>query len=162
MASSSSRALLRRESSADASHAQHLAGLRSAGSSVSDAQAQTHLEGDGMLRSDSAASAESSAAGAAASSQPSASSALDTAASATDEPLDLYSPPALNYEFRRRMPSLAKHLAIIALVNSIPPTLAYYVSTHLSDDTPAQTYTWITLCIGVRARHARSLMCSQS
>lgn len=58
-------------------------------------------------------------------------------------------PPSLEYDFVRRHRSLCINLIVIISVNTAAPTLAFYLSRHLSDDSPATTYTWVTLALGV-------------
>lgn len=58
-------------------------------------------------------------------------------------------PPSLEYDFVRRHRSLCINVSVIVIVNTAAPTLAFYLSRHLSDDSPATTYTWVTLALGV-------------
>jgi uncharacterized membrane protein (DUF485 family) len=61
-------------------------------------------------------------------------------------------PPSLGYEMTaRRKRSLIWQLTLIASINSLAPTLIYYLYKHLAGNyqrNPALTYTWVTLALG--------------
>jgi hypothetical protein len=62
------------------------------------------------------------------------------------------SPPSLGYEMTtKRWRSLIWQLTFIASINTIAPTLIFYLYKHLAGDysrNPALTYTWVTLALG--------------
>lgn len=61
-------------------------------------------------------------------------------------------PPSLGYEMTAsRKRSLIWQLTFIASINTIAPTLIFYLYKHLAGDyqrNPALTYTWVTLALG--------------
>lgn len=57
--------------------------------------------------------------------------------------------PPLDYDITQRYRSLFYNISFILIINTAAPTVAFYVSRHYSNDSPATSYTWVTLALGV-------------